>query len=348
MKLFSLPFTLAAPAKTNCLIGMLLALAISFGCPDSTEAQIDWINASSVDPWFDLDANWDGGVAPGAADDVRFGQNATYEVRFKGNNAVVIPEIGTLEVAAGDVSFLSKDAVHRNLKINGSSGSGSYSDFSVSGSGTSLYTDGVHIETLSGQILGGATMTLDGTFAHGASLTVEGTNGFDVSGTLNLIERADFYSQFSSLEIGRLAGSVGIVNVEDTGSTLNSNGIDVGLNGTGFLNVTNGGLVNNDGIGFIGHQSGSTGTMTVSGATSSYVSDSALYVGRFGNGTMNIDSGAQVESTYDGYVGFGADSISTVNLTGLGSDWTLPRGQLPRSMRSPKQSGRTRPQKQIA
>jgi T5SS/PEP-CTERM-associated repeat protein len=96
----------------------------------------------------------------------------------------------------------------------------------------------------------------------------------------------------------------------------------VGYLGTGTLTIQNGGALSNQ-YGFIGYDpsSGSTGTVTVSGAGSSWTNSGALFVGYGGTGTLTIQSGGAVSNGI-GYIGYNPGSTGTVIVTGAGSSWT--------------------------
>jgi T5SS/PEP-CTERM-associated repeat protein len=77
-------------------------------------------------------------------------------------------------------------------------------------------------------------------------------------------------------------------------STWTSNGLSICNSGNGTLNITNGGKVSTF-YGYLGCNSGSTGTATVDGIGSTWTnSSSSLYIGKSGNGTLNITNGGKV------------------------------------------------------
>jgi autotransporter family porin len=123
------------------------------------------------------------------------------------------------------------------------------------------------------------------------------------------------YTPYRGVRIGQASGTTGIVNVDGAGSTLTSQGgsglIRVGANGTGELNLTEGGQVN----GFfvdVGRNFGSDGRITVDGAGSkltvsdaygswpNYYGEAAfLRAGRnFGSyGKISATNGGEIEVT---------------------------------------------------
>ena len=111
------------------------------------------------------------------------------------------------------------------------------------------------------------------TWAIGSDLYV-GRYG---SGTLN-IAGAGTVTNYGG-RIGWESGSVGDVAVDGAGSTwTNEDVLYIGLYGSGTLKITNGGAVSNSSYAGIGYQSGSTGDVTVDGAS--------VYQENFANGDV--------------------------------------------------------------
>jgi T5SS/PEP-CTERM-associated repeat protein len=93
----------------------------------------------------------------------------------------------------------------------------------------------------------------------------------------------------------------------------------VGHSGSGTLNIETGGQVNNS-LGYLGYNSSSTGTATVTGISSMWTNSGTLYVGRSGSGTLNIQAGGQVSNT-ECFLGYFSTSTGTATVTGTGSTW---------------------------
>jgi T5SS/PEP-CTERM-associated repeat protein len=72
-----------------------------------------------------------------------------------------------------------------------------------------------------------------------------------------------------------------------------SSSIYIGGDGGGALLIEAGGQVSNT-SGYVGNNSGSTGTVTVIGTNSNWTNSSTLYVGSAGSGTLTIETGGQV------------------------------------------------------
>ena len=262
---------------------------VLLGSLNATQAQtIDWINSTGESsPYFELDDNWAGGAVPTASQTARFNLAATYEVwwdPFTGDRAV-----GFLNVRQGNVIFDNRELTAFRqylLMINGSGGAGSFSDFSISGAGTTLTNRGLHLQSLGGgEIITGATLTLDGSDPNGAKLTVNGGTGFDVSGILN-VQAGGIFDNTTGY-IGRLSGTSGNATVSGGGSQWNNSGglyigSDAGVGGSGTLTIADSGLVD------------VTGTTKLSGLGTLTLGGGSLTTGTFDNtagGTFNFNSG---------------------------------------------------------
>ena len=120
--------------------------------------------------------------------------------------------------------------------------------------------------------------------------------------------------------IGYSAGSTGSVTVDGTGSKWTSSDLYVGRYGNGALNVTNGGTVSSYGYGcYVGAFPGVSGDIKVNGANSKLTCSQTIYVGRGGNGTMEIDNGGSVIAYDYGYIGSGSGAKGVVTVRGTGS-----------------------------
>lgn len=112
------------------------------------------------------------------------------------------------------------------------------------------------------------------------------------TGTLNITDGGTVATHYNC-SIGSSSGSTGIVKVAGAESTWqNDSAIFVGNEGDGELSVTGGGAVSNT-RGYIGFSSNAIGVATVTG-TDSLWSNSQLYVGYRGNGTLNITDDGSV------------------------------------------------------
>lgn len=154
--------------------------------------------------------------------------------------------------------------------------------------------------------------------------------GYNGTGNLLIQNGGTISNQYTI--IGDSTSSVGIVTVTGSGALLTSstssttsNGIVyVGGNGTGTLNVTNGGDVLTETM-WVGYNSGSTGTVKIDGAGSNLTVSGNFCVGQSGTGTMTLSGGAKAYSastTYATWIGGLAGSQGTVTVTGSGSVWS--------------------------
>lgn len=92
-------------------------------------------------------------------------------------------------------------------------------------------------------------------------------------------------------QIASNSTATGTVTVEGQNSQwINPYDINVGIRGTGTLNIRDGGLVQNNGNGKIGHYTDSTGTVTVEGPGSQWENGTFLRVGDEGTGTLTISN----------------------------------------------------------
>jgi fibronectin-binding autotransporter adhesin len=157
----------------------------------------------------------------------------------------------------------------------------------------------------------------------GGDLTVGNT----ATGTLDIENGGTVTSGVGAgaAKIGNHAGGNGTVTVSGTdghGSAstwTNNDDLVVAQDGTGTLNITNGGKVSNVN-GYVGADGTATGTVTVSGSSSdglvaTWSNSSTLYVGDLGTGTLNILAGGTVSNAI-GNIGNQAGSNGTVLVSG--------------------------------
>jgi len=146
-----------------------------------------------------------------------------------------------------------------------------------------------------------------------ASFATDVFLGFDNgSGTVNVQSGANFTTT-ASLIVG--FNGTGIVNVSGAGSQLNvGGGIYVGEDGNGTVSVTNGATANIADTAFLGDCFCSLGTVTVSGAGSSWTS-AGTEIGNFGTGQFNVLNGATA-NLGDIFVGVvGSDGTLKIDAT---------------------------------
>ncbi|MGO4740986.1 autotransporter outer membrane beta-barrel domain-containing protein [Bosea sp. 2KB_26] len=118
-------------------------------------------------------------------------------------------------------------------------------------------------------------------------------------------------------------GTVSVSGIDGSGNAstwTNTSDLVIGQSGTGSLTILNGGRVNNQ-SGYIAGDSGSQGTVTVSGidsngSASTWTNAGDLYVGYNGTGTLNILAGGRV-SNVDGSISGDGNAL----VSGQGSSW---------------------------
>ncbi|KZK81986.1 Extracellular serine protease precursor [Pseudovibrio sp. Ad13] len=158
----------------------------------------------------------------------------------------------------------------------------------------------------------------DGT-SSGTGLTstitsnLTGTGSLDKTGLGTLVLTGD--SSYS----GDTTVSEGALEFRD-GATLAGRTISVGGPETASLTVVDGSDVSASLSTFLGKSSGSYGAATVTGPSSRLQTTNGFYVGRFGNGTLNILEGGLVSGMH-GQIGTFAGSTGTVEVIGEGSHW---------------------------
>jgi T5SS/PEP-CTERM-associated repeat protein len=228
-------------------------------------------------------------------------------------------------------------------KVSDSSGSIATGTVTVSGAG-STWTNSIDLKVGN---FGTGTLTIE---AGGSVSNSSGTIGdFMGSGTVAVAGAGSTWNNTSNLMVGAIgagtlmieagggvssssgtissnAGSAGTVTVTGAGSTWTINfGLTVGRRGSGSLTIADGGLVSNGFESVINDDSlaGSGSTVSVTGVGSRWISGNTLFVGRSGNGTLNITDGGVVSGGF-AYVGRDTDTIARgwVTVEGVGSTWT--------------------------
>ncbi|MEX2310757.1 MAG: PEP-CTERM sorting domain-containing protein [Pirellulales bacterium] len=185
-----------------------------------------------------------------------------------------------------------------------------------------LLTGSGHLQTTNTTIggLGTGLVTVDTLDWDGSgNLVVASSN----TGTLVIQNGADVSNDIGRIAFG--ANRTGSVTVTGAGSTwTNSGELEIGgANGSmATLTVQNGADISSN-TATIARDANANGTVTVTGAGSTWTDNGVLIVGRFGDGTLTINAGADVASG-SGVVGdvssFGG--TGTVTVENAGSTWT--------------------------
>lgn len=150
------------------------------------------------------------------------------------------------------------------------------------------------------------------------------------------IMNGGYLNSSSNIYIGRNTGSNGRVTVSGLDAALQASLWDhfgfltVGENGTGTLNILDGGRVSSSGNGsYIGTRTTGNGTVTVSGSNSLWTNNGAMNVAESGIGKMSILDGGEVKNLSGSNVILGRDKtgVGTVIVSGkdsnaIASTWT--------------------------
>ncbi|MHC4947200.1 MAG: GEVED domain-containing protein [Planctomycetota bacterium] len=164
---------------------------------------------------------------------------------------------------------------------------------------------------------GVGTATVDGSVFLGDRSTWDSSGNFYVGyrGDGALTARNNGRVNGANLHVGDQPGATGTVSV-DGGRVVLANYLRVGVQGSGSASVLGGGKMELAGwSAFIGQESGSQGTVSVTGSASELNGVNNLYAGRYGTGTLDVTLGGRVESQY-GYVGRYAGGTGTVTVDG--------------------------------
>jgi T5SS/PEP-CTERM-associated repeat protein len=164
----------------------------------------------------------------------------------------------------------------------------------------------------------GGTLTTQSLFASPSHLT--GTGTINTSGLVGDIDlKFDSTHALSQVIPLQRSGQNVTINLDLTGSPNGNGALGAGFNSAGSLTIQDGIKVNSTDA-FIGYNSGSTGTATVTGTGSTWTNN-GLYVGNFGSGTLSITNGGTVSTAWFGYVGYNPGSRGLVAVDGAGSAW---------------------------
>ena len=237
--------------------------------------------------------------------------------------------------SAGDDLLIGGASGNGTVTVTGSGSSLSITDevalgWGLDGTGGLLVEDGATITSSAariGEVTGGTGMAAvtgaGSTWANTA--TIVGDSG---EGTL-LVDNGGAVVTLATF-VGSGTGSVGEVFVTGTGSTWTSNGsFYVGALGSGTFDVDDGNTVTVLGRVNIAVFNGSSGTLTVSGAGTTFRNFSDLIVGNGSSGTLLIETGAEFISGLDAadqshIGGLDVDTgvpVGMVTVTGAGSGW---------------------------
>ena len=332
----------------NCwqkLFGCLLRMSFTITLAISLHGWTGDCHAQSIFTWndfagdfYDIGNNWTPNGPPGSNDIARFGQTATYNVLWDSITSSLTPDVGSVEVLLGNVTFLNQDLTRHNFEINDS--------LSVTGSSTQLTISGLGLLVNNSTLVdGGGSLEIDGSHVAGSALaalgslevlqgTVTFSNGAtgDLLGDLNLnvdsAGTAEFNVtngsdvDFEALHIGnggsQSSSSLGTLNISGVGSSMvqfppATASVVIGNTsnlGSHALNVTDGGF-------FVGNNNtivNDSGNLNVVAGQYNIGGDMVI------NGAMSIQQGGSV-SSQQGIIAQNAGDSVNVNIKGSGSQW---------------------------
>ncbi|MEA5114898.1 MAG: hypothetical protein VB050_12815 [Geobacteraceae bacterium] len=248
---------------------------------------------------------------------------ASGSTRYVGYNGAGVLNITNGATASNTTAYIGYNT--------GSSGA-----VTVDGSGSSWTSGALNVGrngTGTLNIFNGSTVSATGATTVGTSGTINfGNNG----GTLSTSGLSASASQISGIGTINTSGIVSDIALVFDGShgasqTFSFNGIAVNLSqsssgvlgvgylGSGTLTIADGVGVASNG-GYLGYQSGSTGSAIISGSGSNWTNSGSLYVGNSGAGMLSITNGATV-SNRGGSIGYNAGSTGTATVSGPSSTW---------------------------
>ena len=245
---------------------------------------------------------------------------------------------GTMLISSGEVfadsSYIGRDVgVTGEATVDGANSAWTNSDrvyVGYSGDGTLDIAAGGRVSSAFGEIGQNAestgAVTIDGSDSHwSVNERLRVGNGGD--GTLDITAGGEATSVTGTL--AQAIGSTAVVNIDGPNSswTVNSTLI-VGNEGTAEINITGGGSLTSDSSSTLAKQTGSSATVTVDGAGSTWNADrnnnfsGELVVGVNGPATIHITNGGFVNN-HDALLGFFGPSTGAVNVSGSDSTWNI-------------------------
>lgn len=286
----------------------LLWLVGSFGVfalsPSQLEATL-WQNAAGGD--FGTGTNWLGDAVPGVGDYAEFGPGGTYGVTLDAGRTVLGLHLSSgttktvqLNLGGFTLATTSTASATPSLMVNANTGAGA--QYTLELSNGTMTTRRVSIGKDAGHA-GTLVLTTGAILTGGDNNQRIGENG---TGTVT-VEEGAIWNTGGHIRVGANATGVGTLNITGANSTLSFNvathQLYIGAEGTGELNVTNGGRIIQTHAGIQGGQLllgresvNASGVANVSGLNSS-VSVQQLIVGRQGTGKIVVSDQATVTAT---------------------------------------------------
>ncbi|WP_164976269.1 beta strand repeat-containing protein [Oleiharenicola lentus] len=307
------------------LLRILLVAGLCLAVGDLLQGQtIVWSGAGNR---FVTGSNWVGGVAPGSTNTAQFGNHAGATTIMVNSATINHLEFTATRPATHNFSYDDGTAI---LTLNG--------NFTAQGTGSAsainFYLNSfnqVDLALPNGEHLFdiGAltTVTIASVVSGTGHLSKVGAGTLVLTGTNTLN-----YNGVGGFNNG-VAVDGGTLELNGGSITQSSQDIIVGSvpGGTGTLLVSNGGDVTAN-YGVAGNDSSTNGTITVTGAGSTWTNSQGMALGYLGSGTLNVLAGGTVNTTGSGsdhsYLGLQSGTTGTATVSGTGSAWTTPNDQL--------------------
>jgi T5SS/PEP-CTERM-associated repeat protein len=296
----------------------VLALAVcACGSFKASATTFTWINAAGG--VFNNATNWNPLGAPSSSADVAvFSLNNTYTVTFSNS-----PVNGSLQVNDGAITFNLDGQTYGQAGATVGNVPGAAPRLTLS-NGTVSATGLLGIATGFGSA---GTMTVGSNAQY--NVIGGGDTQVGASGAGAMIVQGGNFTTSGHLGLGGSAFGIGTVAVSGLGSTLNCGSIDMGVAGTGILNITGGGVANCLGLAnnFMGGNNASaTAVANVSGTGSTWNMSGALIAGFFGSATVNVSGGGHVINGFAVTLGSQSSGVGNIIVSGTGSSWDAPAG----------------------
>jgi len=280
---------------------------------------------------FSNNANWStiasgaGGASfPVAANTANFTRPETYSVTFSTDitNTGLVVNNGTVTLDLNGNDYIITGANGTLIGAGGTSMAQLTGRLKIKDGLLGFDTAGDTVSIGSAAFSSGQlTVTTDGRFGNG-TLDPNVFVGQLASGDLTIEDngRADV----GFLNVGQEEGVSGTVKVTGVNAVLDgSQGATIGFNGTGALTLEAGGNMNTGGGIKIGNNVGSGGTATISGLSTRWTQGGTLSIGESGDGSMSIQSAAQVDTANTVLIGNNATGFGIAVVTGLDSTWNM-------------------------
>ena len=324
---------LHAPRNKRRASAAMALVALALAAPVAQAQSTDWIGAPGVSLVWENNSNWSNNAPNGNSANITNGGNA---------RITSIGQTDDLTVGGGSWVWVSTAAAQLlsnrafiddggAVDVLGTWNAGEL-NVGIDGMGRVGLTNGAALnsdDAIFGVNAGGIGWA---SVATGSSWNVANTLTIGRAGEGHLlIASGGTVTTGGQTTIGDLAGSEGYVAVDGAGSSLNSGPeLFIGHFGSGTLAITNGATVVGNtvpdpvegtlGNVRIGDEAGSTGRVTVDGAGSSFTSTGDLFIGRLGNGSLEITNGAAAYAVQS-VVGYRTGGVGSVVVDGAGSSF---------------------------